>query len=262
MHDDYEPREPETPEVYEATEEAIKKENRVSVILAIMGTIGVNLLVVIVLLPIIRIIERTSAEQADLFTDIWGNFIVYSLALTAMVIYLSREKELLPLVKQFKKISAYKWGVIFGVAVIAAQLAYGMLTQTLFGDIPVNQNQESVVEIIKMQPLVAFIWIPFVGPLVEELTYRRGIFARLRKINFPIAIVVTSLIFGLVHFNLPLNVAGELDLTLLSYELINLPSYIISGLIFCFVYEEHGFAAAAVAHIFNNLFAFALTFIT
>lgn len=259
MDYDYKPFDYRNNEEYE--HEKVNKEKRLEVTLALIGTIGINLLVIILLVPLLRLIALKSPEQAKHFENVWANFLIYGVILTIMVLILHFQGFLKPLVKEFKKPPAYLWGFVFGIAVIIAQMVYGIFTQTVFGDVPVNENQETVVEIIKLNPLVAFIWIPFVGPLVEELTYRRGLFSRLRRISFPIAIVVTSLIFGLVHFSIPLTDTNQIDLVGLRFELINLPGYIISGAIFCYTYEKYGFAASSIAHIFNNLFAFAVTFL-
>lgn len=245
----------------ESAPEKLAKENRVEVILALLGTIGINLLVVVILVPILRLLELKDPATALYFQNVWGDFVIYGITLVIMILVLHFQKFLKPLVLEFTKAPAYLWGFVFGIAVILAQIMYSIFTTTVFGDIPANANQESVVSIIKMNPIVAFIWIPFVGPLVEELTYRRGLFSRLRKISFPIALVVTSLLFGLVHFSIPLTDTNQVDLVLLRFELINLPGYIISGAIFCYTYEKYGFAASSLAHILNNLFAFAVTFL-
>ena len=36
-------------------------------------------------------------------------------------------------------------------------------------------------------------------------------------------------------------------------ELVNLPNYIISGLILSYVYENYSFAGSSIAHILNNV---------
>ncbi|HZJ89498.1 MAG TPA: CPBP family intramembrane glutamic endopeptidase [Bacilli bacterium] len=243
------------------SEENVRKEKRLEVTLALLGTVGLNLLVIVLLVPLLQLIALKNPDRALYFQNVWSNFLIYGIVFTIMVLILHFQKFLKPLIKEFTKPSAYLWGFVFGIVVILAQIMYGIFTETVFGDIPVNENQEGVVNIIKMNPIVAFIWIPFIGPLVEELTYRRGLFSRLRRINFPVAIVVTSLLFGLVHFSIPFTDTNQIDLVLLRYELINLPGYIISGAIFCYTYEKYGFAASSLAHIFNNLFAFAVTFL-
>ena len=41
-------------------------------------------------------------------------------------------------------------------------------------------------------------------------------------------------------------------------ELINLPAYVIAGLILNYAYDREGIAASTYAHIFNNLIGFLL----
>ncbi len=232
-----------------------RKENRNEVILTLIGTVGLQVGAVILILLMRALVSYFTPGYLQTFTLVWEQLYVYYAIFLVMLVFLYATNMLNPLLRTFKKAESYVQGLKYGVIVIAASIIYSLLIEQIFGPISVNENQEIVVSIIKQSPLISFIWIPFIGPLVEELTYRRGLYARLRKINVHMALVLTSIIFGIIHFNFPFTENG-VDFAALRVELINLPSYIISGLIFSYAYEKHGFGASSVAHMFNNLFAF------
>jgi membrane protease YdiL (CAAX protease family) len=97
---------------------------------------------------------------------------------------------------------------------------------------------------------------------VEELTYRVGLFNAISSRNRIAAYVVSALVFGFLHFNIPLNADGAIDQAKLIEEFINIPSYIVSGLVFGYIYEKEGFAGSSVAHITNNLISYILSIIS
>ena len=128
--------------------------------------------------------------------------------------------------------------------VLPIMASSGLSSRTLVG----MTIQNAVEAVIKIHPLLSLIWIPFLGPIVEEFTYRFGLFNALNKINRIFAYVVVSLIFGLIHFNFfAPNIA---------VELLNLPPYIISGLIFSYIYDRENLATSIVAHVTNNLVSY------
>ena len=107
-----------------------------------------------------------------------------------------------------------------------------------------NLNQQNIEGIVDLYPLISVLVFGIIGPIFEELTYRAGLFNILNRWNKVLAYLGTSIFFGLIHFNLSGDIVGEL---------INLPSYIVSGLLLCYFYDYGGFGAACIAHITNNL---------
>ncbi|HKM02824.1 MAG TPA: CPBP family glutamic-type intramembrane protease [Bacilli bacterium] len=189
-----------------------------------------------------------------------ANFTRYGLIFLIMVGVLYLSKTLLPIVKSFKKFRTYLYGIGYGFIVILISIVYNNIIGMIVPDYGSNENQNAVESVIKLYPLLSVIWIPFLGPIVEELGYRLGLFNTLKKINRPIAYIVTSLIFGLIHFNLP--VSGDTDYwAKFGIEILNLPGYIISGLAFNYIYDKENIATSTVAHITNNLVSYIVTII-
>ena len=178
------------------------------------------------------------------------NFAVYFIAFGIMV-FIS-----LPHIKKF--FEAYKehnvvlWGLLGGFAV----LVITSTVTSLFNLIPhqgQNANEDSLNSFTIAYPVLSIIAFGILGPIVEEITYRVGLFSLLYKKNRLLAYLVTTVIFGLIHFSFD---AGNLV-----NEFINLPTYLTAGLLFCYIYEFKGFGASTIAHITNNLVALTFTLI-
>jgi hypothetical protein len=89
--------------------------------------------------------------------------------------------------------------------------------------------------------LVAPVYVVFLGPVLEEIVYRKILFGFLyRKLNnFWAAGIPTSLLFAAGHFSLE-----------------RLPAYIAVGLIFCHTYRKSGSVMPSMlAHAGLNLIA-------
>lgn len=223
--------------------------------LILLGTIGLYLVNVLITIIALQIYRDQGFSDGAIRTYLEGNeflsftnFIQYTtlFVLGTLAIYLGNT--LIPLLKDFKKFRTYLYGIGFGLLAIFTSIAYNGILSFIFPDLGSNDNQNAVEAVIKIHPLLSLIWIPFLGPIVEEFTYRFGLFNALSKINRIFAYVVVSLIFGLIHFNFfAPNIA---------VELLNLPPYIISGLIFSYIYDRENLATSIVAHVTNNLVSY------
>lgn len=170
---------------------------------------------------------------------------------------------------QVKSGQTWLRGIGFGLLTIIAGAAIGILTNFIAPTTSSNVNQSIIELIIPATPVLSFLWIPFLGPIVEELTYRVGLFGALKSKDRTVAFVAVSIYFGLIHFNLPTQVGTNAFVALLAYgpsksllakqfvnELINLPSYIISGLIFSIAYDQDGIMVPIIGHSLNNLLSY------
>ena len=189
------------------------------------------------------------------------NFIRYTVIFLLMVLVLFLARVLLPILNQFKKFRTYLYGIGFGFIAIFLSVSYNLFLSLVLEDFGSNENQNLVEQVIRLNPLLSLLWIPFLGPIVEELTYRLGIFNGLKKYNRTLAYVVTGLFFGLIHFNAP-NIADENFTKLLVIEIANLPNYILSGLLFNYVYDKENLGTSIVAHVTNNFVSYIATIIS
>ena len=146
----------------------------------------------------------------------------------------------------------YIYGIAFAVSLMAAGVLVNAITSIWHtpGD---NVNQAGVESIARNYPLIAIFIMGIVGPICEELTYRVGLYSFLRRINKYLALIVTIIIFAMIHFTFDAENIVE--------ELWSLPSYLVSGLLLTLAYEVRGPACSITAHACYNLFALLMTMV-
>ena len=205
-------------------------------VLAAIGTIG---LYIVSLFALVFVLFIPKSDQ-----DAALMLIVYSLLFMAMAGFCFIDiKKFIHIFKGWKP---YVFGLAFGIAMILLDMAYTNFVN-LFYSLDTGGNEESVRSVIDLYPVASIFIIGIVGPLIEELTYRIGIFGLLRRVNIVLAYVVASLIFGFMHFDFT---SGNIVL-----EFILLPTYVLSGTIFCLAYDLFGLPCSWTAHVTNNLFS-------
>lgn len=160
------------------------------------------------------------------------------------VIFLTRKKHFL---SKFNHPLDYIYGLgyaftlLFVGAIITSIVA-------LFYKMDDNTNQEAAISIVSNYPIIAFIIMGLLGPICEELTYRVGLYSLLRRINKYLALIVSAVIFAIIHFSF----SSENMIN----ELWALPQYIGAGIILGLAYEHHGPACSLTAHLLYNIFVF------
>lgn len=143
----------------------------------------------------------------------------------------------------------YLKGIAFGFLLIVLNIALSIIVSSL--NYGVSDNQKSLIEIISVNPITSLVILAIVGPICEELTYRLGLFSFLYRTGKRwVPYAVSTLIFALIHFNFASkDIVGEL---------INLPSYIMAGIVLNMAYEKGGLPSSMVAHIMNNMLSISM----
>jgi hypothetical protein len=136
-------------------------------------------------------------------------------------------------------------GLPFTFAILLTSFGLVSLYDALGIQLEDNQNQAAIVRLVKDAPIISLVTFGLLGPIVEEWTYRLGLFQYLKGRSKWLAYLVTLTIFGFIHF--------DFNATNLSNELFNLPIYLVAGAWFCFLYDRFGLQVAMATHIFNNL---------
>ncbi len=228
-----------------------------NLLLFLVGWLGLSIFATIISLIITSIIDVNNASESYTITlNCIVNFGAYLLLFVTLFIIMG--KELIKRVfKDYAKIKKILKGLMFGVIVLGAQLIYNLIIQTLFPNITSNNNQSNVVAMIHSQPIMMFISVVILAPICEEVTYRLGLFGAIYKKNRILAHILAALFFGLLHSIFlssdVFTASGEEMLN----ELLNLPSYIIPGLIFSIAYEnENSLATSITAHMVNNVVSY------
>jgi membrane protease YdiL (CAAX protease family) len=171
------------------------------------------------------------------------NFLTYLSLFTigCFILYPFMKATLLPAIQS----KAWILGLAFTFVILFSN--YSLLSIYSFFEIILddNQNQAAIVLLVKDAPLLSLVTFGILGPIVEEWTYRLGLFQFLRNRNRIIAYIVTLTVFGFIHF--------DFTSSNLMNELLNLPMYLIAGAWFCFIYDRFGLKTAMATHITNNL---------
>ncbi len=102
----------------------------------------------------------------------------------------------------------------------------------------VSENTESIMNVTKVAPIMIVATV-FLGPVLEELVFRRVIFGSIiQNYNFWIASIVSAIVFAAIH----------MDFT-------HILLYTICGMIFAFLYHKtKRLITPIIAHVLLNGF--------
>ena len=217
-----------------------------SIILFFVGLIVLNLLA-----TLFQVISATTNNLYFLNNIQYSaaiNFSVYAILLGIFVILLN--KDIINYLKQFKNKMRWLEGLGFGFFLMIVSSAVTIIFRLFDQSTGSNANEQGVDAITTSYPILSLLIFGIVGPICEELTYRAGLFTAIKKYNRIFAYIGTAVIFGLIHFDF-----SSFGTPSLVSELINIPSYIVSGLLLCYFYDYKGIGASTIAHITNNFIA-------
>ena len=229
--------------------------------LFILGWLGLSLISTFVILIWANIAcKKMGITSNDFIANLnsypeavlWTNVLTYLITFFIMVVILIPKRKVF--LNLLKNKNSYIAGFVFGIALIATNILIGYITSMLSKG-NVNDNQSALEVMIGYNPVICLIIFGLIGPIVEEITYRIGLFGFLnRSGKLWLAYVLTGLVFGLIHFNFSSdNIVNEL---------INLPSYIAAGLLLCFAYQKGGFISSTIAHVMNNVLSISMVIAT
>lgn len=180
------------------------------------------------------------------------NFACYLVLFGIMVMILNVST--IDVLKDYKKIDTWAQGLKYGFILIIASILLNTFLQSISGISSSNANENSVNSIVTLYPVLSILIFGIIGPICEEFTYRVGFFSFIRKYSRIAAYVVSAIFFGLIHFDFT-----SFGTDAIYAELINLPTYILAGVILCYAYEKRGLGASIVAHCTNNLISVLIT---
>lgn len=240
--------------------------------LFLFGWLGLQFISTIYLLIVYFTAFLNSGGDLEIANSVMNNSlnlllastISYTFLLVGMVVIIWPQRK--SVLKSYKSRKNVFYGAILGLALIGASVTYGIIISSFYTTSG-NVNQSTLVELISKYPVVTVLIFGIVGPIVEEFAYRVGLFNFLSRSKRWVAYLITTLFFAFIHFNFAsiLNVIGNntpQNIDVLINEFINLPQYLIAGLILCYTYEKYGFAGSTMAHVLNNLITIVSVLIT
>ena len=187
----------------------------------------------------------------------WLNYPVYFLLFVLGILAYREELQkqlslILPKKKEFiKTISLYM--VLVFLLTIASNLLSGFIKQTL--GLPLQGQNDASIQVALLENPYLFLLVGcFIGPVVEELFFRRfflGTF--LAKFSDFIGIVLTTLLFATLHMH-----------SLVLSEWVTAISYLAGGLFFSLLYlkKDKNIWYPITLHCCNNIIAFIITLLS
>lgn len=167
-------------------------------------------------------------------------------------VYLIR-KSVKPIIKKFASGKTWKAAGITFALMYAASFVYNIILM-LFNYTDTSTNQSSINMMIKETPVLAFLFVCILAPLIEEIIFRFGLFRALTKINDKIAILLTTFVFAFMHMIISIQSGGW---ELFVHDLPSFPAYLIGAFAFTFAYyKTKNIATPMCAHFINNTFSF------
>ncbi|MEG0977986.1 MAG: lysostaphin resistance A-like protein [Bacilli bacterium] len=219
------------------------------VALLVTGIIGMFLISAIVG----SIFGMIIGSKGEIVTNLSPLQSLISLSITQFLVLIIMIATMYPYLKYIRK-SFLKYksiiiGVLAGGFLILFSFAYGSLISATLPDHVINGNEASLQPLVEALPALSFFILVLVGPFVEELTYRVGLFGAVNKWNKIAAYVVAVLIFSVMHISFS---SGTDWIS----ELVALPVYLVAAFILAYIYDNFGLSASFTAHAINNLYAF------
>jgi len=153
--------------------------------------------------------------------------IIYQILMTLVIVYIYN-KIIITDFKIFIKnnIKYFKEYIKYWFLMLILMISSNLIV-TLFTSTDVANNQETIIETLKVAPVYTFIITVFVAPILEELVFRLSF----RKIfnNNILFILLSGLVFGSMH------VIGTCEHLI---DLLFIIPYSIPGFIFAYVYTK------------------------
>lgn len=196
----------------------------------------------------VEMIDYTGTSLTPFYQSVY-QFLIYIILLALLLRFLKKD-----LVYDFKKFKLIKnqWLVIIAVGYLYVLLGnyLSSFISTFLSNafsVPVSEsiNQITIVRMLNSDGVIFIVLSAvFIGPVVEELIFRKSIFGLIKNQN--LALVLSALIFGAIHLTAEASIVTAL---------INGISYFTMGAIFGYIYLKNNknIMAPIVVHILVNL---------
>ncbi|HBM4257655.1 TPA: CPBP family intramembrane metalloprotease [Listeria innocua] len=193
-------------------------------------------------IPVVQhiLLSMTSMSTADAQTygvitwSIFSNLL--SLAIIIPMLYRKPKENKIELGEKTAPFLSILWIIGGVIGLYVAQFICSIILTLISGNIGESANTELLVDLTRSAPIF-LIFISVLGPILEELVFRKVVFGGLSNVmNIHVAAVISSLFFGLLH--------GDISFLL---------TYFVIGLILCFLYTKTKRIAVSMgAHILMN----------
>lgn len=183
-------------------EEIIQKKG--TSIIGVFGIVVLMFLLQIILFIPFEIVNLIFTELGfdgiSLYIDVAGEILINILIIFFIIKLIRRKQEFNFKIKYNTGIKEYLCALLFlGAHLLIFSNTFGMLIEK----IEVSQWVVEAFDEVLIDPIIAFISLCVIAPVFEEIIYRGIILEQLSKrYSWVTAIIVSGLIFGLIHGNL------------------------------------------------------------
>ena len=188
---------------------------------------------------LLQLFSGVSEQESLIKLSAWWSTISFGVAFVVSYILISRNKQFWDVFKGEKASigASIGWGVIGFFLVFLGQ-TIGAYIELALGIDMGSENTEAIMNVTKVAPIMILATV-FLGPILEELVFRRVIFGSIiQNYNFWIASIVSAIVFAAIH----------MDFT-------HILLYTICGMIFAFLYyKTKRLLTPIIAHILLNGF--------
>ncbi|SFM14476.1 hypothetical protein SAMN04487943_108188 [Gracilibacillus orientalis] len=177
-------------------------------------------------------------ENQDVFIVAWS-VMTFAVALVICLIILRHEMKDFFQLREKKIGSIILWSFLGIILVMISQYTAIIIEQVVFGIKPGSKNTMDLMNVARQAPIFIVI-ISVLGPILEELVFRKAIFGSLyKRMNFFFAALLSGVIFAAVHMD---------------FE--HILTYTAIGMVFAFLYvETKRIIVPIIAHMAINTFA-------
>ena len=188
---------------------------------------------------LLQLFSGASEQEQLIKLSAWWSTISFGIAFVVSFILISRNKQFWDVFKGEKASigASIGWGIIGFFLVFLGQ-TIGAYIELALGIDMGSENTEAIMNVTKVAPIMIVATV-FLGPVLEELVFRRVIFGSIiQNYNFWIASIISAIIFAAIH----------MDFT-------HILLYTICGMIFSFLYyKTKRLLTPIIAHILLNGF--------
>ena len=180
------------------------------------------------------------AEQKGAIMTSWWTFMMGILSLIIIFVLAMKNRDFFHVYKGEKATipQAIGWGIIGFFLVFFGQSIGAYIETEILGIEAGSENTATFIEIAKAAPIMILV-IALIGPILEELVFRRVIFGSLIQVQgFWISAIISGIIFAAIHF-----------------DFTHILLYTICGLVFAFLYHKtKRLLTSIIAHVLLNSF--------
>ncbi len=208
----------------------------------------------VILIPLIKsLLERKYSSLVDVpesikyACNIFLQLILDAIIITLLYFYYKTEiKD--ELLSENRKKKEYGIAIFWGLVTLYCASFIAFTISNLLDAPDTTSNQETIVELVKSSKWAFFtmlLLVGFVGPIIEELIFRKSFF---KLIPYKwLALIISSFIFGIIH-------ALSTDVSFKQQLILSIP-YISSGLVFGYTYIKNNqkIALPIMLHSISNL---------